>query len=150
VGVASSWNWRRELFVKCTGMIVRIQRGIQSSVPVEFALCLRKYHSILAMQICRSGYHILSVCTPLNDVNQSKWQLAEVHRQDSFPHHCVVTGKWIFYNNRSLVVWHSSSTAFLAPTIMAAELTTIKLNADSHLLLVFPHAFKDIHICSPG
>lgn len=52
--------------------------------------------------------------------------------------------------NYSLVVGILLSIALLTPTIMAAELTTVKLNADSHLLLVFPHAFKDIHICSSG
>jgi hypothetical protein len=70
VGMASSWNWRREFFVKCTGMMARIQQGIQSSVSVEFALCLRKYRSILATRICRTGYRILIVCAPSNDVKQ--------------------------------------------------------------------------------
>jgi hypothetical protein len=86
VDMASSWNWRRGFFVKCTGMMARIQQGIQPSVPVEFALWLRKYRGILATQICRTGYHILIVYAPSNDVKQVNGncvqsKAAEVHCQ---------------------------------------------------------------------
>jgi hypothetical protein len=86
VDMASSWNWRRGFFVKCTGMMARIQQGIQSSVPVEFALCPWKYRGILATQICRTGYHILIVYAPSNDVKQVNGncvqsKAAEVHCQ---------------------------------------------------------------------
>jgi hypothetical protein len=96
VGTASSWNWRRKLLVRCTGMIARIQRGIRSSVSVEFALCLRKYLSILALPMCRSGYHMLSVCTPLKGSTvRSKHpiaiQLAHCHTACPLPHSSPAT-----------------------------------------------------------